>query len=88
MLREITLQTDHDASCLLGISSRADLEIDDRPRHAQVIKEDLGHRFVVVLARVNDFVLDTRSAECYVNGSGLYEIRPRAHDGDNHSLMP
>ncbi len=86
------LDADHDRGRLLGMRSRADLEIDDRLRHAQILEEDFGHALVVMLAGVDDLVVDAGRTKGLVNGSGLHEVRPRANDGDNHErefiIMP
>ena len=47
---------------LAAVRTRADAEVDVRARNAELLEEDVGHRRVVVLAGVDDQVLDARRA--------------------------
>jgi hypothetical protein len=64
----------------------ADVQVHVRLRQAQVGEEHAGHPRVVVLARVNERLVDAGLAECADDGRGLHEVRPGTKHMRNQSL--
>ena len=67
---------------LLGVRSGADAEELVRPRHPELAEEDVRHRVVVVLPRVQEHELQggVERGQLPVHRSRLHEVRPRADD--------
>jgi hypothetical protein len=77
---EHLLQPHHHRRGLGGVRARAHAQVLGGARHAQVIEEDLAHRVVVVLARVDDVVVDAACHEGRVDRRGLHEVRTGTDD--------
>ena len=87
-LQEHALELDHRARRLLGVRSRADRELVVRGRQAELGEEDVVDLAVVVLARVNQALLDVpEPLELRVDGRDLHVVRTRA-DHVHHELTP
>ena len=52
------LERHHDASCLFGMASRADFEINIRSWHTEAVEEGLAHAVVIVLTSVHKNMLE------------------------------
>ena len=68
---------------LAAVAAGTDAEVEVGLRDAEFREEDVGHRRVVVLARVHDEVLDVRAAgvggcDCAADRRELHELRARA----------
>ena len=83
-LAENRLEALDDARRLLSVRARADAQHVIRLGHAELGEEDIRHRFVVVLARVDDDVpvLPEPLAAGRDDRRHLHEVRPRADDVD------
>ena len=79
-LEQHRLEALHDRGRLLRVRSRADAERVVRLADAELLEEDLGHLAVVVLARVDEHVLELVGAPLDRRGNrgDLHHVRPRA----------
>jgi len=68
------------------VRARAHVQVHVRLGQAQVGEEHAGHPRVVMLARVNERLVDTRLAERTDDRRGLHEVRPGAKHVGNQSL--
>ena len=84
MLHQGGLEPLQHAAGLGAVRRRANRQRDVRRGKIQLPEEHVRHRFVVVLARVDDSSLDVRhSAETLVQRRDLHEVGPRTgHDED------
>ena len=82
LIKKHLLEGHHDARRLLGVRGGADFEIDVGMGDAEVCKERLAHRFVVMLAGVHQQRLETSGAAAHLvdHRSDFHEVRPRADD--------
>ena len=64
------------------VAAGADPEVHVRLGQAELLEEDVRQAAVVVLARVDEALLDGRRPERGDDGRGLDEVRPRADDMD------
>ena len=83
MLDEQLFQADHDGCRLDGMASGANTEIDIGLRKAQFTKENLRHLVVVMLASVNQHLLNPASLEGSQDRRRLRKIRPSTSHMDN-----
>ena len=76
------LEGEHDASRLLGMAAGADLEVEVGTRQAEIAKESVRHRLVVVLPGVDEHLRDFVRAlpDLVDERRDLHEVRPRADD--------
>jgi hypothetical protein len=82
------LESLHDGGGLLGVSAGAHSEIAVRIGHSELLKKNIRHGGVVVLAGVNEglthFGVRTQGAQ---NGRGFHEVWARADNvEDVHGL--
>jgi hypothetical protein len=77
------LETLHDGRRLLRMRPRPHPEIVVGRRDPQLLEERVRHARIVVLAGVDDHVLDSALHELAVDGSELHEVRAGAHHGEN-----
>ena len=95
-LQQHLLEGDHGLPDLLGMGAGPDLQVDVRVRDAETVEEAFGHAHVVVLAGVDQDVLDGPGGACGVmgrdglhEGRDFHEIGASAHDGDDfHRMSP
>jgi len=73
----------HHARGLLRVRAGADVEKVVRLRHRQVVEEDVRHRGVVVLAGVDQHLVDPATPERGDHWSRLHQVRSRADDGQD-----
>jgi len=69
-----------------AVCARADVQVHVRLRQAQVGEEHIRHPRVVMLARVDERLVDTGLAERTDDRRGLHEVRPGAKHMRNQSL--
>ena len=85
---EQSFELDHRSRRLLGVRSRSDRELVVRRRKRQLGEEDIVDLAVVVLARVNQALLDVpEPLELRVDGRDLHVVRTRT-DHVHHELTP
>ena len=83
---EQLLEPDHDRCGLRRVAARPDLQVDVRLRQAELAEEDLGHLLVVVLAGVDEQLLDAELVEGGDDRGGLREVRACACDMDDRAI--
>ena len=86
-LPERPLEGDHDRGRLGGMRPGPDAEVEVRPRQVEVAEEDRGQRVVVVLAGVDEALVDAAGGERADDRRGLHEVGPGADDvcyGSSH----
>ena len=81
-LHEQRLEPNHHLSGLNTVRSRPDAQARVGWRQFQLLKENVGHQLVVVLARMNQR-LPCLADQRAVHGRDLHEVRPRADDMDD-----
>src|SRR5205823_5748011 len=70
-------------TCRLAcVTSRSNVEVHIRCRHFQTFKEYSRHLIVIVLACVQQN-FRVPLAQYFADSGSLYELRPRAYNGDN-----
>ena len=74
---EDPIELDHDGRRLGRMGARADVEVDVRLGQVQLTEEDPGHRLIVVLARVDEDLLDSPATERTDDRGGLHEVGSR-----------
>ena len=79
-LREGPLEGDHDRGRLGGVRPGPDAEIEVRPGQVEVAEEDRRQRVVVVLAGVDEALVDTAGSQCPDDRRGLHEVGPGANN--------
>ena len=86
-LQQDRLEALHDRSGLLRVRARPDAERVVRLPHAELLEEDLGHLSVVVLARVDEDVLELVAPPTELRGDrrDLHHVRPRPDHGQDSS---
>ena len=65
----------------------SDAEIEIRPGQVEIAEEDRRQRVVVVLAGVDEALVDASGSECADDRRGLHEVGPGADDvcyGSSH----
>ena len=77
------LEALHHRSRLLRVRPRPHAEVVVRRRDPELLEESVRHARIVVLAGMDDHVLDTASHQLAVDGSELHKVRACAHDGEN-----
>ena len=90
VLEQHLLDADERSGCLLGMRSGSDAEEDVRLRQAQLVDEDRGHLFVVMLAGVDEQQLQALISlgERAESGLGLHEVRPGTDDETHPRHQP
>ncbi len=78
------LESSDDLTGLLRVRTRPDLQVNVRSRHRELLKEDIGHVEVVMLAGVNQrlphMIVLTEGLN---DRRGFHEVRPRSDYMDN-----
>jgi hypothetical protein len=81
LLQADLLESDHHLGGLLGMGSRTDAEVDVGPRQVEVGEENVGHRGVVMLPRVDELLIrEANSLDGVDERGNLHEIWTRPDD--------
>jgi hypothetical protein len=84
---ENRLEPNHDLRGLYRVGRRPHFEIDVRFGNPKLAKERIAHRFVVVLAGVDEGNADADRPKAIHHRRDLHEVRPCAHDRDNRAQI-
>ena len=78
------LKSLHNLRCLLGVTSRTDLQIHIGSGNAKLLKKNLGHVEIVVLTRMHYNLANCRPrSERAMHGRGFHEVGAGPHDVEN-----
>ena len=81
VLRHCVFKANHDFGGLSGVRTRADFQVEVRPRHAQLVEKDLRHVGIIMLPGMNQTLLDSGvGVDRFDDRCRLHKVWTRADD--------